>query len=289
MKKLIKILILTLVCQNVLALKKTEIYDSIYKTDQEHIGDVLYLHGLGDNLENHPRLFKKWNDKGYNVISFDYPDHGRTFTASTDDLNLYTLKRLSKIAERTLNKYREDSSKKLVIAGWSTGGILAIRAIQDYFSKDLVASVNSLILYAPGVAVKLCPGNKFCNITNETLTDDEQLYNRTIYPRAPLLKAAFGLNLMLEGKKSFRKIPSHINTLVFSASMKDHYVKTYKIHNWVKFQRRIGHKNMSLTHCPKSRHELDNNLDSSGSKEVRDESASFLVGLKTDKKICKTL
>ncbi|WP_164848398.1 alpha/beta hydrolase [Halobacteriovorax sp. HLS] len=289
MKNIIKILVFLAMAIPAQAIQKTQIYDEIIRTDQTHVGDVLYLHGLGDNLENHPRLFSEWTKRGYNVISFDYPDHGRTFTSKVDDLNFYTLKRLSNIAEKVLNEHRSNRDKKLVIAGWSTGGILAIRAIQDYFSKNLIKEIDSLILYAPGVGVKICPGNKYCTITNETLTDDEQFFNRTISPKEPLLKPAFGMNLILEGRKSFKKIPAHIEALVFSASFDDKYVKTHKIHKWVNYQRDSGHKKIKLTHCPKSKHELDNGLSKSGSLEVRQESGDFLDGKHTLKRICHSL
>ena len=289
MKKIIKITLCLLVAISTNAFQKSIFNEVVYETNEQHIGDILYLHGLGDKSSNHPRLFKEWNDIGYRVISFDYPNHGRTLTPLTDDLNFYTMKKLSNVATNTLKKYRLDNSKKLVIAGWSTGGILAIRAIQQYFPKEIISQVTHAILFAPGVSVKLCPGNKFCNITNFTLSDDTSLSNRSISPKSPLLRPAFGINLIVEGRKSFSKYPKNIKTLVFSASKNDHYVKTEKIHQWVKYQKGHGNKNIELISCPKSKHELDNNLDSSGSEEVRKSSAYFLLNESTQLKHCKSI
>jgi hypothetical protein len=288
MKKIIQVLLSIFISMQSYAFTKSIINEVVYETNEQHIGDILYLHGLGDQSSNHPRLFRKWNDIGYRVISFDYPNHGRTLTPLSDDLNFYTLKKLSKVAVNTLTKYRSDNTKKLVIAGWSTGGILAIRAIQEYFPQSIREQITDAIFYAPGVSVKLCPGNRFCKITNFTLTNDPDLENRTITPKAPLLRPAFGINLMIEGKKSFTRFPKRIRTLVFSASRNDHYVKTDKIHQWVEFQKSLSNRNLHLVHCPKSKHELDNNLDSSGSLEVREMSSNFLIHKKTQLKHCKS-
>lgn len=151
----------------------------------ETIGDILFLHGYGDTFKNHVPLFQEWNRIGLRVIAFDFPSHGKTSGGGWDDLDWYSFQDLAELASSIRRETLEDSSRPLFLSGWSTGGLLAIRILQSEGMRSLFPTISGLVVYAPGVSVKKCVGNLICHITNETLTHNELLQNRTIQPTSP--------------------------------------------------------------------------------------------------------
>ena len=103
------------------------IHYGVFKSDtQPTRGDVLYFHGYGDTFENHLRLFKSITDAGLRVIAFDLPSHGRTSGGEWDDLDWFSFGDLADVAAVIDHETLEDSSRPLILAGWSTGGLLLI-------------------------------------------------------------------------------------------------------------------------------------------------------------------
>ena len=70
------------------------------------------------------------NEKGIRVVSFDLPSHGKTQGNHWDDLDWWSFDDLSRLVEVIDHETVEDQSRPLIIAGWSTGGLLAIRMEQ---------------------------------------------------------------------------------------------------------------------------------------------------------------
>lgn len=248
----------------------------VHRPESSVKGDVLYFHGYGDNVTNHSKLFSEWMKSGFRVISFDFPSHGKTSGGYWQDLNWLTFNDLGNIALAVEKATYEENNRPLMLAGWSTGGLLAIRMIQTKQADQFTRKVNALVLYAPGVAVRKCVGSWYCHITNETLTHDSSFSERSISPITPLERLAFATQLLLEAAKTWTSsLDNNIPTLLFTASSKDdRYVLTEKVKTWAKIQSEEN-VNMVNIQCPKSLHEMDNELDEYGGLTVRKTSAEF--------------
>ena len=90
--------------------------------------DMLFLIGFGDRADNHGPLFNLMNEQGIRVISFDYPSHGES---QCSNINLESFTSLSFLAQEIEEKTRENINRPLFLSGWSTGGLLALRMIQQ--------------------------------------------------------------------------------------------------------------------------------------------------------------
>lgn len=251
------------------------------------VGDILYLHGYGDRFKNHMPLFQSWVQSGFSVIAFDYPSHGLTTGGDRDDLNRHSFASLARLASEVLSKNSSGGQPRpLIVAGWSTGGLLAIRIAQEPELRRLFPSLKGLILYAPAVSTWKCPGNQFCQITNETLTHNRSLYDRDISPAYPLARLGFGLDLMKNGIQSWRRpMPIDVPSLVFIAGdTADRYVKSKRLKNWVQHQRVKFSAPIEAVQCPSSRHELDNEPAEYGGSFVRDRSVNFASSIVGNRK-----
>src|SRR4029078_7108019 len=112
-------------------------------------GDVLYLHGFADRFDNHKPLFDRFVAEGLRVISFDLPSHGETCGASLD---LFDFTELAELAMRVERDYA--GSGPLTVAGWSTGGLIAVRIAQGITRNTFSRPIAKMALFAPGVDVK---------------------------------------------------------------------------------------------------------------------------------------
>ncbi|MBY0471761.1 lysophospholipase [bacterium] len=158
--------------------------------------NVLFLHGYGDCSENHPELFDAWVEKGYRVISFDYPGHGKS-QGMYNYLNYFNFHDLAKMAVGAVNFVEKDEERPLILAGWSTGGLLALRLAQLDSMKHFKTTPSALVLLDPAISPKLIVGNRIGRITRETLTSNpEGLKACPVNPQFPLLHARFSSSLL---------------------------------------------------------------------------------------------
>ena len=250
-----------------------DLHYGVYAPEGETKGDILFLHGFGDNYENHGPLFKEWNQAGFRVISFDFPSHGKTTNTFLGDLNCMGFEDLNAMAVKVLGLTLEDSDRPLLLAGWSTGGLLAVRMVQAFSASLEERSPQGLILFAPGVSVKPCVGNAICQITNDTLTHNTALQKRAITPEFPAMKVKFAAKLLFNAMLSWDQPLPAIPVLTFVAGEDDRYVQSNKIKEWVKKQNK--NTNVIGIQCPRSKHELDNEPAFYGGEEVRSLSVAF--------------
>lgn len=261
------------------------VHYGIYKPDSEVVGDVLFLHGYGDNFANHQALFKQFNESGLRVIGFDYPSHGKTWGQGSDDLDFHSFHSLTQIAAKVLRENAPNSSRPLFIVGWSTGGLQAIRIAQVSRFRSLFPNLKGLVLYAPGVSVKTCVGNSFCQITNETLNHDTRMLHRQIKPKSPLFRLDFATRLLFNAALSWRQgIPQDLPTIVFVGGSNDNYVNTDDIKSWVQLQRNYFSAPVIAVQCPLAFHELDNELSNYGGQFVREFSNRFVSSIALDRR-----
>lgn len=244
------------------------------------LGDILFLPGFGDRLDNHGPLFEEWTKKGFRVISFDYPSHGETTGAR---LNFFTFRRLAKMVKAVEAFTRENADRPLILSGWSTGGMIAARiASADTLAKP-ERPIKGLILFAPAVATPSRVGDTSSwlyptgRVTAETLTHDPNPPHRgPIRPETPLSTMPFPIFLKINSLFAFnQKLPPSIPTLVFlSDASEEKYIDLKRAELWLAWQRRVNADIKSIDLFG-ARHEIDNELEEFGGAYARTEAAKF--------------
>ncbi|MGE4133691.1 MAG: alpha/beta hydrolase [Bdellovibrionales bacterium] len=242
-------------------------------------GDILYLPGFSDRLDNHGPLFEAWNQKGFRVISFDYPSHGET---RGDSLGLFGLRGLARLAQMVEKATREDKSRPLIVSGWSTGGLLAVRMAQSNWFAQLGRSPSGLILFAPGVSVRNIVGRwswryPLGEVTQDTLTHAKNPPHKgEIKPKSPGSTLTFSIPLKIESILSqYQKLPTALPTLVLVAGDKeDVYANSPAVMRWIDWQKRKGAPVFAVQ-FPMARHEIDNETEEYGGPLSRELAADF--------------
>lgn len=257
---------------------QSTIHFGVYENKDLRLGDVLYFHGLGDRFQNHEALFAEWNAAGFRVISFDLPSHGESSGTAIGGIDFHSFDSLTEIAQVVLRTVRSASdSKPLFLAGWSLGGLIAARITQSEELRLGFPPVAGLILYAPAIATRTCVGF-LCQITNETLTHNQSLFEREIKPDKPLLHLPFGSRLILAAAGTWRPpLPAELQTLIILASEADAYVHTALVVKWVGTHRSNYVSRISAYRCKDAKHELDNEPEAFGGNFVRQISTDFVA------------
>lgn len=222
------------------------------------VGDVLYFHGFADRLDNHGPLFEAWNKAGLRVISFDLPSHGEN-RGLKNKLDLYSFEKLSDVAKAVERFTREDAARPLIVSGWSTGGLLAVRMAQTQAWQAGDRPLKGLVLMAPGVSPRPVMGDKGV-VTQETLTrNPNPPHMGPLVPQSPLLTPVFTskmlANALLSQVQDLPKLP----TLVMTAGDdEDRYVETDGIKKWSQIQRLKNRVPLVGLQFEAAFHELDN-------------------------------
>jgi pimeloyl-ACP methyl ester carboxylesterase len=222
------------------------------------------------------------------VISFDLPSHGEN-SGSYNDLNKFTFENLAKLAARVENITQpRDLNRPLLLAGWSTGGLIVVRALQENWTSAFSRPIAGVILFAPGIAVRKFPwtfGNKKGVVTQATLTHNPQPPHRgPIRPDTPFwssLAFRFAPELLMNSIESQRRpYPTEIKTLIFSGGDKeDVYAKSPVLREWAETQNSLRQSRNAepilSVQCPHSAHEMDNEPSNYGGQDVRTAAAVF--------------
>lgn len=230
--------------------------------------DVFYFTGYYDTPENHLSTFSKLADRGFRVISFSYPSHGKT-RGQKNQLWRYNFRDVFAMYESLESATREDKDRPLDFAGWSLGGELAIRYVQS--GRDLMhRQVKRIAAVAPSVAVWPIVG-EFNIATQRTLTRNPAFkFAGVLKPSSPLIHPSFTGCLVANCALAFLgTLPSNLSTLVMTAG-KDKYVATPGVQYWIKSQRRRG-ASIHAVHYPDSLHMIEAEVP-----ESQDLIASFL-------------
>jgi hypothetical protein len=101
-------------------------------------GNILYLEGLSDSMQDHLPLFKMLSAAGYRVIAFDYMGQGgsRNGDASADNIRIEDIPSLG---EQVYQRFHNPRCGKKIIMGWSLGGLAAY-----YWASDRMSDQSSV-------------------------------------------------------------------------------------------------------------------------------------------------
>jgi alpha-beta hydrolase superfamily lysophospholipase len=232
---------------------KIDIRVGVQAPDKTPIADVLFFTGFADRIDNHDPLFQAWTNAGYRVVSFDYPGHGE----STGSIDNYDFHGLAEIANEVEADTREDDERPLFLAGWSTGGLLAVRLVQSRTLPSPGREPDGLVLLAPGVAVHALVGDKGF-VTQDTLTSNPNPpHAGPPKPKSPLLVPRFATKLEANVVLAqTEKYPGNVPTLVVVAGdAEDAYADTKKVKKWASG---LGDAEVWGVQCAGAKHELDN-------------------------------
>lgn len=238
-------------------------------------GDILYIHGLGDNSRNHDPLFKGWLDSGYRVIALDLPSHGETTGYSLNCCNFKMLGNYILEIDRRMRP-SNDKNRPLLLAGWSTGGLVALRTVQRKLFNDHYRKPSGLQLFAPGIGVRLKVGNWWGGITTETLTrNPHPPHHGEIKPGSPYAVLPFAARMFWESKLAqWDTLPNYLPTQIFLADDdEDLFVRNDINRRWGNRQLDSG-KPVWIIQYDGAYHELDNEPEPVGVL-VRDRAANF--------------
>lgn len=259
--------------------QKLELRIGVQSPQGEPRGDVLYIHGFGDRLDNHEPLFSAWNQAGLRVISFDLPSHGEN-RGDLNNLNKFDFQALFDLVTQVeLATKSLDTHRPLILAGWSMGGLLVVRALQEGWNAGLSRQVSGAILITPGIGVRKFPwtfGNRAGSITEDTLTHNPHPPHKAKpQPSSPFwskLVLGFSPTLVLNSfAAQYAGYPIDVPTVMFVGGDKeDMYAKTQVLKDWAKEKQSV-----TLIQCPRARHEMDNEPIEYGGAEVRTSSARF--------------
>lgn len=242
---------------------------------EKPVADVIFLHGFSDRLDNHMPLFNELTSRGMRVISFEYPSHGETQSAS---LGWYSFEDLFNLVRIVEAQTVEEDGRPLFLMGWSTGGLLAARMAQKEFFSKFTRAPSGLVLIAPGVSVYLVPG-QWGFVTEESLTSNPSVPHKgPIAPSSPFAKPVFSLRLLANSLFSWTAMPRGLPVLtLIGGDLTDVYADSKEVKRWVR-QRRKGNPLMYGVQCAQGKHELDNEFEPLG-VTVRRASSDFLSGI----------
>ena len=215
-------------------------------------GDVFYLPGFADRLDNHLPLFEAWSKAGLRVVSFDYPSHGESCGRPLDRYGFEDLGRFADAVERHT---REDATRPFVLSGWSTGGLVAVRTLQEGW---LGRAVKGVVLFAPAVAPRAIIGEAGF-VTEGTLTRNPSPPHRgPITPKTPLATPLFAPKLLLNGALArHTHYPTVPTLVVLGGDDTDRYVDIRGVDAWMRDVERDGGR-IEGRRCAGGFHELDN-------------------------------
>ena len=209
----------------------------------------------------------------------------------------FSFKDLADLAAKVEEYTRPDEDRPLIIAGWSTGGLVVVRMLQKNWTSGFNRRpIDGAILFAPGVSVRKFPwtfGNRLGEVTDATLTHDPNpphvsgvkpsspFWSKLIFEFAPRL-----IDQSLHSQSPKDPYPSDIPTLVFSGGDSERHVRKQAevIRAWVaeKNAQRVkdGASPIVNVSCQHSMHEMDNELPEYGGVEVRNSAAEFAHAIK---------
>jgi alpha-beta hydrolase superfamily lysophospholipase len=215
------------------------------------VADLIFLHGHADRVDNHRRLFAAWVAAGIHVIAVDLPSHGGTTTRGIDAWSTADLAALVGALDRGYGA----ADRPLILAGWSFGGLLVTRIVQQPRHLAVLAR-------RPVAAVLLTPAVDPLPVTGgdgiarrRTLNHDPDPAAADPRPASPLLNPIFAIRLLAEAWAARTdRLPAGLPTFVVASDPgEDLYVRADGLVRWALAQRAATGR-VSLLSCSGARH-----------------------------------
>lgn len=109
---------------------------------------ILFLYGFGANILMADQFAPVLSKFGYTVLTIDYPGHGHS-----PRINNISLKLIAKLLKELLKYLNED---RIILTGYSFGGILALQFYKEYFNKiDKIILIHSSYYFKKSLYKKI--------------------------------------------------------------------------------------------------------------------------------------
>lgn len=255
-----------------LAVDGDKIEYGVYEPRGEPLADVLFLHGLFDDLSQFQSFYQELNRQGLRVITLSLPLHGKTETdllyswiapIGTRDLAIAASQVWKKVGMRA----PRPANRPLILSGFSMGGLLALRMAQSpsqWKGWGFNTAPSGLLLFAPAVFPRWPPRLPDWNDNEERESLMETSIGRI--RRLPHLDPPHYLPLFLESIYSTAKraqsmdIPPTIRTRAWLAGDEDSLVDTRRVLAWLNNQKRRG-ASVSVSAQAGAKHDIISDLD----------------------------
>jgi alpha-beta hydrolase superfamily lysophospholipase len=218
------------------------------------VADLLFLHGHADRADNHQELFAAWRQAGLRVLAPDLPSHGETSTRPIDAWSTADIAALIGTLDRA-----GDARRPLMLAGWSYGGLVITRILQEpAHLAALTRRPSAAVLLAPAVAPRpFTGGDGIARSRTLTHTEDPPVAGPPD-PVSPLLNPIFATRLLGEAWAARSGTPAtDVPVLVVVAGADtDWYVDAPAVEHWAQGWRTAGHR-VDLLVCAGARHAVD--------------------------------
>lgn len=221
------------------------------------VADLLFVHGHADRLDNHAALFADLRAAGVRVVSFDLPSHGETDAGAIDR---WSFDDLGALAARVVHATAEDPGRPFVLAGWSFGGLLATRFVQDPTIRAAFGRpVAGLALESPAVAPRTFAGGDGVSRLRALTHDLDAPVAGPPQPASPFLDPVFAGRLVAQaGVAIAAPLPAGVPTLVeLAGDDDDRYVDVPTVRRWAEDVAPRGGADVRVVQCARARHGID--------------------------------
>jgi alpha-beta hydrolase superfamily lysophospholipase len=215
------------------------------------VADLIFLHGHADRVDNHGEIFTAWTAAGIHVTAVDLPSHGGTTTRGIDAWSTADLAALV----GTLDRRYGAADRPLILAGWSFGGLLVTRIVQQPRHLAVLARrPTATVLIVPAVdPLPVTGGDGIAR--RRTLNHDPDPAAADPRPASPLLNPIFAVRLLAEAWAARSdQLPADVPTLVVASDPdEDLYVRADGLIRWARAQRTATGQ-VNVLSCSGARH-----------------------------------
>lgn len=229
----------------------------VAEPEGEPVADLLFLHGHADRLDNHAALFDALTAAGVRVVSFDLPSHGETDAGAIDR---WSFDDLAALTGRVLHATEQDRDRPLVVTGWSFGGLLATRFVQDPDERAALGRpVRALVLESPAVAPRTFAGGDGVSRLRALTHDLRAPVVGQPDPASPFLDPVFAGRLVAQARiAATTALPHGLPTLVqLAGDDDDRYVDVPAVRTWAEDVAPRDGADVHVQEHPGARHAID--------------------------------
>ena len=188
---------------------------------------VIFFHGHADQVLNHAAFFADLQKNGVSIVGFDFPQHGKSKLGALD---LWPFDSLLKLSFELIQRTARETPAPLALMGWSFGGLVLTRLLQDYGTRpeaqEIFKRTHHAIYLVPALTPQYMTGGDGL-IRIETLTQNTDSEGRNPPSFLTALQTPFfAIRLIFESFKArLLPFPKGVSpSFVFSDAQEDRYV-----------------------------------------------------------------